>query len=633
MRKQVAIGVSMLALTAMGGVSEHSVLTNLQDASPQYTHLVNVEQSLGQISQSSISIKLPNRANYQTAGVYFITGKDGVSFGDGKDNTFDDPSGENCKRLGYTVTSCASGLFNSFCPYNDKIYDRCCESTYTYTASTCSSPKTLSSDTCGGKHRCYCDTKTYPYASCNNPQIKGSACTDDSGTRYATCTCPSGVATPYGCETYYASPCNSVCQKAYADNCRNRTAVQTPYGCEKYFSDCSSKCEVAYKDNCRNQTAVISSCPDNATCTYFSDCSSKIQSWSCNSGYVKSGNTCIVENPCPGYEKKTACPNKYYKKEVCSKDSNYIKCTSTCGSRIVDDNPTYKVDEGNYNGVVVVTKSATYLPVGKTVYSNINFQQYAECKALPKPVITMTASRGGSASFSVNRMENIDFVVNFSSFQAPVYCSSAYSFRNSTFCTGTGSSSSYYNCNYRSNCMSNANCRNSNLTCKTYYDAMEDYGADLCNVAQSYDSYCTAPNPSVGLVIRPSKDNGSSTYSCNNRSSTKYHREGTLKNVNITVNGNPSIAVEIGGGAHYEQTLKFEGTNKITGGSKHSVWVRGHNTCAYGIVKGILQVNSGASLTLSKPACIYTAWNGVVNRYGTISGTVTTGCTSYKLSW
>ena len=632
MRKQVAIGVSMLALTAMGGVSEHSVLTNLQDASPQYTHLVNVEQSLGQISQSSISIKLPNRANYQTAGVYFITGKDGVSFGDGKDNTFDDPSGENCKRLGYTVTSCASGLFNSFCPYNDKIYDRCCESTYTYTASTCSSPKTLSSDTCGGKHRCYCDTKTYPYASCNNPQIKGSACTDDSGTRYATCTCPNANNGQWGCKEYYASPCNKVCKTPYPDSCHLHESVPTPYGCEKTFEGCSSKCEVAYKDNCRNHDAVIAKCPDNATCTEFSDCSSKIQSWSCNSGYVKSGNTCIVENPCPGYEKKTACPNKYYKKEVCSKDSNYIKCTSTCGSRIVDDNPTYKVDEANYNdNVVVVTKSATYLPGGKTVYSNINFQQYAECKALPKPVITMTASRGGSASLSVNRIENIDFVVNYSSFQAPVYCSSAYSFRNSPFCTG--SPSSYYDCNYRSNCMSNANCRNSNLTCKTYYDAMEDYGADLCNVAQSYDSYCTAPNPSVGLVISPSKDNGTSTYSCNNRSSTKYHWEGTLKNVNITVNGNPSIAVAIGGGAHYEKTLKFEGTNKITGGSKHSVWVRGHNTCAYGIVKGILQVNSGASLTLSKPACIYTAWNGVVNRYGTISGTVTTGCTSYKLSW
>ena len=347
----------MLALTAMGGVSEHSVLTNLQDASPQYTHLVNVEQSLGQISQSSISIKLPNRANYQTAGVYFITGKDGVSFGDGKDNTFDDPSGENCKRLGYTVTSCASGLFNSFCPYNDKIYDRCCESTYTYTASTCSSPKTLSSDTCGGKHRCYCDTKTYPYASCNNPQIKGSACTDDSGTRYATCTCPSANNGQWGCKEYYATPCNSVCKTPYTDCCHLKTSVATPYGCEKYFDCCSSKCEVAYKDNCRNHDAVISSCPTNANCNYFADCQSKVQSWSCKSGYVKTGNSCV--NPC---DNRTAVISSCPSNATCS----YF---SDCSSKIQSwsCNSGY---EKSGNSCVAITCSSggytSYIPVSYT---------------------------------------------------------------------------------------------------------------------------------------------------------------------------------------------------------------------------------------------------------------------------
>ena len=68
-----------------------------------------------------------------------------------------------------------------------------------------------------------------------------------------------------------------------------------PYGCQTYWSDCSSKCQTAYPDNCRNKTAVIGSCPANATCSYFSDCSSKISSWSCNDGYVKSGNECVVE--------------------------------------------------------------------------------------------------------------------------------------------------------------------------------------------------------------------------------------------------------------------------------------------------------------------------------------------------
>ena len=38
---------------------------------------------------------------------------------------------------------------------------------------------------------------------------------------------------------------------------------------------------------------MIAKCPDNATCSYFGDCKSKVQSWSCNSGYEKSGNSCI----------------------------------------------------------------------------------------------------------------------------------------------------------------------------------------------------------------------------------------------------------------------------------------------------------------------------------------------------
>ena len=187
----------------------------------------NQSQSLEAVSTADGNLRLPS---YKLAGVYFITGNNGQTFdNEAKDNDFTDPTGDNCKRLGFAVTSCASGLFNRACPYNDRIYDKCCEASYTYEASNCPAPRKLSSETCGGKHRCYCDTAQYPFASCSDPQIKGNACTDDGGTRYATCVCPNPVSTPYGCETYYAAPCGSVCKKAYADNCRNRTAVQTPY--------------------------------------------------------------------------------------------------------------------------------------------------------------------------------------------------------------------------------------------------------------------------------------------------------------------------------------------------------------------------------------------------------------------
>ena len=279
----------------------------------------NQSQSLEAVSTADGNLRLPS---YKLAGVYFITGNNGQTFdNEAKDNDFTDPTGDNCKRLGFAVTSCASGLFNRACPYNDRIYDKCCEASYTYEASNCPAPRKLSSETCGGKHRCYCDTTQYPFASCSDPQIKGNACTDDGGTRYATCVCPNPVSTPYGCETYYAAPCGSVCKKAYADNCRNRTAVQTPYGCEKSFADCSSKCEKAYSDNCRNRNAVSApygcqqvygdcqskcevaypdnchkqnavSIPSNASCSsYYSDCSSKCSAWKCNSGYKQSGNS------------------------------------------------------------------------------------------------------------------------------------------------------------------------------------------------------------------------------------------------------------------------------------------------------------------------------------------------------
>ncbi len=362
MRKQLAIGVSMLALTAIGGVSENNFISDNQLGVPsQYTHFVrtSLNQTFESLSGASLEIGLPYRVNYQTAGVHFIVSDQGADFGndDAKNNDFSDPSGESCKRLGYSITSCASGLFNSACPYNDKIYDRCCDATYKYTSSQCASPKKLSSDTCGGKYRCYCDTKTYPYASCNDPQIKGSSCTDDSGTRYATCVCPSSVSTPYGCETYYASPCNSVCKTPYTDCCHLKTSVATPYGCEKYFDCCSSKCEKAYTDNCRNRTAVIASCPANANCTYFADCKSKVQSWSCKSGFVKSGNSCV--NPC---DLRTAIISSCPANATCSSFSD-------CKSKIQSwsCNSGY---EKSGNSCVQAIKSRTCQYVGDILYGD-----------------------------------------------------------------------------------------------------------------------------------------------------------------------------------------------------------------------------------------------------------------------
>lgn len=291
-----------------------------------YTRLTDTNQSQS-FEATSWAGRDDGLSSFQIAAVHFIAGDNRQSF-DTPNNDFSDPTNDNCKRLGFTVSSCPSGLFNKSCPYNDKIYDRCCDASYKYSASNCPAPKILSTDTCGGKRSCYCSAASYPYASCTAPQIKGASCADDSGTRYASCSCPVGVPTPYGCQEYYASPCGSVCksaypdachyrnavqtpygcisywgdcsskcQSAYSDNCRNRNAVATPYGCQQAWGDCQSKCQIAYSDNCRNRTAV--SVPANASCSsHFSDCSSKCSAWVCNSNYKQSGNSCVIAAKC-----------------------------------------------------------------------------------------------------------------------------------------------------------------------------------------------------------------------------------------------------------------------------------------------------------------------------------------------
>ena len=202
----------------------------------------NQSQSLEAVSTADGDFRLPS---YKLAGVYFITGSNGQTFdNEAKDNDFTDPTGDNCKRLGFAVTSCASGLFNRACPYNDRIYDKCCEASYTYEASNCPAPRKLSSETCGGKHRCYCDTAQYPFASCDAPKIKGEACSDDNGTRYAACVCPEDNNGPWGCKEYYPAPCASVCKTPYPDNCHKREDVALPQNsyCSEHYDDCASKC-------------------------------------------------------------------------------------------------------------------------------------------------------------------------------------------------------------------------------------------------------------------------------------------------------------------------------------------------------------------------------------------------------
>ena len=262
MRKQLVIGLSFLALTGLGGVNENSVQEQSQEVNSKYIHFVRTcqNQTFEPLSKASLEIGLPYRTSIQTAGVHFIAGDSNLVFKDFENQEFDDPSKSYCQKLGFNITSCASGLFNRACPYNDAIYDKCCDKAYIYTASSCSYPRTLSADVCGGKHRCFCDTNQFPFASCVAPQIKGEACSDDNGTRYKTCVCPNSNNGPWGCQEYYPAPCNNVCKTPYPDNCHNRQSVSLPANsyCSKTFDDCDSKCESWV---CKSGYTNISNCP------------------------------------------------------------------------------------------------------------------------------------------------------------------------------------------------------------------------------------------------------------------------------------------------------------------------------------------------------------------------------------
>ena len=272
----------------------------------------------------------PDKA-FKTAGVCFLGVGDcdpNVGFGKADDYKIDTEA--QCKNEGFSKQNCNSvQTIDGVCPYNAAYGKGCkcvsnlvscpagqvgvgdsCGGKYASCKCdpalvSCASNQVGQGASCGGKYQsCVCKSEyIYNSSNCTSPRsVSGASC----GGKYTGCSCPSGVSSgSYGCEEYYASPCSSVCKKAYADNCRNRTAVSTPYGCAEYWSDCSSKCKTKYNDNCRNRSAVISSCPANATCSYFSDCSSKISSWSCNSGYKQEGSSCIPA--CVPEKNETGC--------------------------------------------------------------------------------------------------------------------------------------------------------------------------------------------------------------------------------------------------------------------------------------------------------------------------------------
>ena len=179
---------------------------------------------------------------YKTASVCFLgadnCGEAGFDSGNGdyKINTE-----QQCKNEGFVRLNCSSlQEIDGACPYNT-AYGKSCKCVETLVS--CPTPQIGSGESCDGK--------------------------------YISCKCPAGVVEgQYGCEEYYVSPCETVCKKAYTDNCHNRSSVSTPYGCAEYWPDCSGKCKTAYNDNCRNRIEV--SHPYGCE-SYYADCQAKCE--------------------------------------------------------------------------------------------------------------------------------------------------------------------------------------------------------------------------------------------------------------------------------------------------------------------------------------------------------------------
>ena len=292
----------------------------------------------------------------KTAAICFLGVGDcdpNAGFGKGDENYTLDTSAQ-CKNEGFVANNCNSVQTpTGYCPYNKSYVSGCkcasnlitcpagqvgvgdsCNGQYASCQCdpaliSCPSNKNGQGASCGGKYQsCVCKSEyIYTSSNCTSPRsLSGSSCDG----KYTGCSCPTGVSSgSYGCETYYPSPCSSVCKKAYTDNChnrsdnnsavygcmkywsdcsskcetpytdncRNRTNQSCTYGCQTYWSDCSSKCQTCYPDNCRNRVAV--NVPTNGYCSaHYSDCSSKCSDFACYSGYYKSGMQCIKDVKC-----------------------------------------------------------------------------------------------------------------------------------------------------------------------------------------------------------------------------------------------------------------------------------------------------------------------------------------------
>ena len=288
-----------------------------------------------------------------------------------------------------------------------------------YTTKNCTYPKAVvAASLCpflpGHYTRCEC-LPQFKITSCNTPYIFGG---DNCDGKYEKCVCPATVSLVYAndeCISYCEGNCidKRCIPSADQKNCTNSTEP-----CDDGCGGTSRKCCIPCSDK-------ITSKPDNSSYTY-SSCTDgngahQIQSgWTCNSGYHEKNGACekdCIANNCSGYD-LTTCPENgncskctvtatncstdgtKYKLDSCqsgySKSGNTcVKTPETCDAWIKENYPDYTVyTGGSYlssgkiavisSGTVSISDNGTYEFVGPKIFNS------TVCQNTSTPTLTIT---------------------------------------------------------------------------------------------------------------------------------------------------------------------------------------------------------------------------------------------------
>ena len=210
-----------------------------------------------------------------------------------------------CSKYNYNVTSSLK------CHVNCR-----CKDEYKYTSSNCSGNYTTAGTSCEGKYnQCVCKSEfKYNSSNCSGEyEVSGTSC----GGNYNGCTirpeCTvSSMSCTYGCAGY--NSCDRCTSCKSNPDCDVSDKSCGSLGCASYNS--CSKCTSCNTDPCSGV-----SCGSNAYCSGGS--------CYCNSGYHKSGSSCVKDEV---HSHSYSCPSGYSSSNSWGSSAQTTSKTCSCGA-------------------------------------------------------------------------------------------------------------------------------------------------------------------------------------------------------------------------------------------------------------------------------------------------------------